>query len=120
MSFDDELEISKARLDPKVKQLTNLNIKGELNYFKYLYELFWGGYKRAKLLMPDKSLVRLFVDSKPFEPFGVPGMVSTVTKDDLISRENYVDKCLVCDKEISSGLDFCGQECEDKFNTNKR
>ena len=57
-----------------------------MNYFQYLYELFWGNYKKTKLLMPDKKLVRAEVNKRPFEPFGVPGMTTTVKQDDNIAK----------------------------------
>jgi hypothetical protein len=63
-----------------------------MNYFQYLYELFWGNYKKVKLFTPDPKLVREEVNKRPFEPFGVPGMVSTVKPDDLISRPNLEER----------------------------
>lgn len=66
--------------DAKARELLAMS-KGELTYFRYLYELFWGGYKRTKLLLPEKRLVRQMVDEKPFEPFGVPNQVSTFESD---------------------------------------
>ena len=37
-------------------------------------------------IMPSKELVRAEVDKKPYEPFGVPGMKTTIKPGDLVER----------------------------------
>lgn len=57
-----------------------------MNYFQYLYELFWGQYKKIKQFTPDPKLVREEVNKRPYELFGVPDVMTTVKSSDLITE----------------------------------
>jgi hypothetical protein len=60
-----------------------------MNYFQYLYELFYGNYKKMKLFTPDPKLVAEEVSKRPFEPFGIGGVVPDRYKVNNLNQASF-------------------------------